>query len=82
MVQIRESLITWRIRRWEWHGRRVLVVVSRPESPCEGGTPFVVPVTFLERAFQLMKDRREFQIIDGFRQSPNGKSAQQRAFSL
>lgn len=35
-------------------------------------------VTFLERAFQLMKDRREFQIIDGFRQSP-GKSAQQPA---
>lgn len=35
-------------------------------------------VTFLERALQLMKDRREFQIIDGFRQSP-GKSAQQPA---
>ena len=32
----------------------------------------------MERAFQLMKDRRGFQIIDGFRQSP-GKPAQQRA---
>jgi signal transduction histidine kinase len=29
-------------------------------------------------AFQLMKDRREFQILDGFRHSP-GKPAQQRA---
>lgn len=35
-------------------------------------------VTFLERAFQLMKNRRGFQIIDGFRQS-HGKPAQQRA---
>jgi signal transduction histidine kinase len=35
-------------------------------------------VIFLERAFQLMKDRRGFQIIDGFRQSP-GKPTQQRA---
>jgi signal transduction histidine kinase len=32
----------------------------------------------LERAFQLIKDRRGFQIIDGFRQSP-GKPAHQRA---
>jgi two-component system, NarL family, sensor histidine kinase DevS len=60
------------------HGRRVLVVVSRPEESVRGGTPLSFHVTFLERAFQLMKDRREFQIIDGFRQSP-GKSAQQHA---
>ena len=32
----------------------------------------------MERTFQLIKDRREFQIINGFRQSP-GKPAQQRA---
>lgn len=35
-------------------------------------------VILLERTFQLMKDRPELQIIDGFRQS-SGKPAQQRA---
>ena len=37
-----------------------------------------VPRHFLERAFQLMKPRRGFQIIDGFRES-HGKLAHQRA---
>ena len=60
------------------HTRGVLVVVSRTEESVRGKTPLSFHVTFLERAFQLMKDRREFQIIDGFRQSP-GKPAQQRA---
>ncbi len=62
------------------HGSRVLVLKSFLElrSPCRGKTPLTFRVTGLESTVQLMKDRRGFQILDGFRQSP-GKPAQQRA---
>ena len=40
--------------------------------------PWVFRITGLERTVQLMKDRRGFQILDGFRQFPS-KQAQQRA---
>lgn len=39
----------------------------------------VAPRHFLKRGFQLMKDRRGFQIIDGFLHSSSGKPANQRA---
>ena len=58
-------------------GSRVLLVVSRTEESLRRKTPLTFRVTFLERAFQLMKDRRGFQIFDGLRQS-SGKLVQQR----
>ena len=59
-------------------GSRVLVVFSRTEESVRWKTPLPFRVIFLERAFQRMKDRRGFQILDGFRQS-HGTLAQQRA---
>jgi len=43
-----------------------------------GKAPLTFHVTWWERTFQLMKDRRGFKIIDGFRQSPD-KAAQKHS---
>jgi len=59
-------------------GSRVLLVFSRTEESVRSKTPLPFRVIFLERAFQRMKDRRGFQIFEGFRQS-HGTLAQQRA---
>jgi len=59
-------------------GRRVLVVCSGTEGVRAREDSVEVLRHFLERMFQLIKDRRGLKILDGFRQSP-GKPENERA---
>ena len=78
------SSVTWRIRQVtdEWQSRTSnhlsnWVVLARKDF-YEKRLRRRSSSHDLEKVFQLMKDRRGFRIIDGYRQSP-GKLAQQHA---
>jgi two-component system NarL family sensor kinase len=57
---------------------RVLVVQSRTRDALQRETSWAFRVTYGERTFYLMKSRREFQLIHGYRHSPD-KPVQPRA---